>query len=139
MNEEEARRSFERALREPDLGPTFMQRFLGVTVSVEEEVSRLEFPFQAHFGNRRGLLHGGVIATLFDIAMGTLHRETLGPGTTVALNTHYLRPVELGLITCEARFLKKGRRVSFLEARMRDAKGTDAAFATGTWNRVEKA
>jgi uncharacterized protein (TIGR00369 family) len=49
------------------------------------------------------------------------------------MKTQYIRPAVSGRVRCEARFLKRGRTVSFLESRMTDADGKVVAAATATW------
>jgi len=59
--------------------------------------------------NPQGSLHGGIIATIFDISMGHLLNHALGgAGVTLEMKVQYLRPVRAGDVTCEARFNKKG-------------------------------
>jgi uncharacterized protein (TIGR00369 family) len=137
MQDEAIRKAFDRALNEPDSGATFLHRFMGVKIAVENEVSVVEFPYEEHFANRQKNLHGGIIALLFDIAMGSLHRVTLGPGVTLELKTQYLRSVQEGSLRCEARFLKKGRRISFMEAKMLDGNDKLVAAASATWALAE--
>ena len=48
------------------------------------------------------------------------------------MKIQYLRPVNGGTVTCEGRFIKKGRTLSFMESRSDDA-GKLAAIATATW------
>lgn len=69
--------------------------------------------------NMVGTLHGGAIATLVDIA-GTIaimsadadHR----PGVTTDLNTSYFSAAAAGdVVTAEARVLKSGRTLAFVE------------------------
>jgi uncharacterized protein (TIGR00369 family) len=52
---------------------------------------------------------------------------------TLEMKTQYIRPAVSGRVRCEARFLKRGRTVSFLESRMADADGKVVAAATATW------
>ena len=83
--------------------------------------------------NPQGSLHGGIIATVMDISMGHLLNETVGKGATIEMKIQYLRPVHVGKVTCEGRFIKKGRKLSFMESRLSDQDGKLAAVATATW------
>mgnify|MGYP001204785661 CR=1 FL=1 len=83
--------------------------------------------------NPQGSLHGGVMAAVMDISMGHLLNKTAGMGATIEMKIQYLRPVGQGLVTCEGRFIKKGRTVSFMESRLLDESGKLAAIATATW------
>ena len=52
---------------------------------------------------------------------------------TIEMKIQYLRPVIQGKVTCEGRFIKKGRSLSFMESRMLGSDGKLAAIATATW------
>lgn len=129
--------ALERGLAGVAHGTPFLAGFLGIDPHFDGQRTTIEFEVVPQFCNRRGHLHGGIIALLFDTTMGNLHRNGNGLGATIELKVQYLRAVGEGRLRCEAQFLKKGRRVSFLEARMTDASGALIAFATGTWNRAE--
>lgn len=132
-----AREAFERALGEPDSGPTFLHRFMGLRIALADDACSVEFDHADHFANRQRKLHGGVIALLFDMTMGALHRNTIGPGITLEMKVQYIRPIEDGTVRCESRFLKQGRRISFMEARLWAPGDTLAASASATWIRAE--
>ena len=64
--------------------------------------------------NGSGVLHGGVTATLADVAAGMALARHLGrprAATTVELKVNYLRPVVQGKITARAHLLKVGARL----------------------------
>jgi uncharacterized protein (TIGR00369 family) len=84
--------------------------------------------------NPQGSLHGGVIAFALDVSMGHLiHHVTKRAAVTLEMKTQYMRPAVSGCVRCEARFLKRGRTVSFLESSMTDSEGKIVAAATATW------
>jgi uncharacterized protein (TIGR00369 family) len=85
--------------------------------------------------NLRGLLHGGMIATLADTASGLAIRSALGPGSshaTVQLDVQFLRAGGPGTIEAHGRALRVGRTIAFAEADVVDASGTRLARATAT-------
>ena len=136
MNENEARDAFEAALQSyrPDFGVFFLARFLGLDISYGDEVCVIEIDVKEFMFNPQGSLHGGVIAFALDVAMGHLIKRAIGrPGITLEMKTQYLRPAGAGRIRCEGRFLKKGRSIQSLEARMWNQDGKLAAVATSTW------
>jgi acyl-coenzyme A thioesterase PaaI-like protein len=49
------------------------------------------------------------------------------------MKVQYLATVRPPRASCEARFLREGRSIAFLEAHLRDAHGNLAAVATSTW------
>lgn len=64
--------------------------------------------------NLAGILHGGVLATLADAAVGIAlarHFEGQRPFTTMELKINYLRPVADGEVRARARLLKVGTKI----------------------------
>lgn len=119
----------------------FFARFLGLSFAylpqdapdAEKEVCRLTFPVTDMLRNPQGSLHGGAMASAMDISMGHLVKKIAGPGATIELKVQFMRPVMDGLVTCEGRFTKKGRSMSFMESRLMGPDGKLAALATATW------
>ena len=97
--------------------------------------SEIRLPFQKHFGNSRGEVHGGAVASLADAAMSQAVRSTVEPGAkiaTISLTLNYLAPAH-GELTCRGRVVKGGRSVAFAEAEVSDARGTAVCRATATY------
>jgi uncharacterized protein (TIGR00369 family) len=85
--------------------------------------------------NLRGLLHGGMIATLADTASGLAIRSALDPGrthATVQLDVQFLRAGAPGTIEAHGRAVRVGRSIAFAEADVVDGTGTTIARATAT-------
>jgi len=85
--------------------------------------------------NMIGSVHGGIITTLMDTALGSAVQSVLPAGrvaTTMDLHTRFHRPVTAatGKVFAEARVVHAGRRSATSEAHLRDAAGT--IYATGT-------
>ena len=136
MDEDAARRAFDEALRthQPGFGTFFLARLLGLEISYADESCLVAFTVHDFMFNPQGSLHGGVIATALDISMGHLIKHVTGrPGITLEMKTQYLRPAQAGRVTCEGRFLRRGRTVAYLEARMTGEDGKLVAAATSTW------
>ena len=119
----------------------FLAKFIGLNFEYlpehvnDSDKSALKITFDVNemLMNPQGALHGGVMATVMDISMGHLLNKTVGNGATIELKIQYLRPVREGRVTCEGRFIKKGRTLSFMESRLSDQAGKLAAVATATW------
>ena len=119
----------------------FFARFLGLNFEylpaeapdADKEVCRLTFEVTDMLHNPQGSLHGGVMASAMDISMGHLVNKIAGAGATIELKVQFMRPVMEGLVTCEGRFTKKGRSLSFMESRLMGPDGKLAALATATW------
>lgn len=143
VNEAEARAHFEDAIEnhEQAFESFFFARFLGLSFAylplsapdADKEVCRLTFPVTDMLRNPQGSLHGGAMASAMDISMGHLVKKVAGPGATIELKVQFMRPVMDGLVTCEGRFTKKGRSMSFMESRLMGPDGKLAALATATW------
>lgn len=85
--------------------------------------------------NLQGLVHGGMLATLADTAMGLAVRTVLEPGgrhVTVQLGVEFLSPGRAGRIFAEGRSLKIGRQLGFAEADVVDWDGRVLAKAHAT-------
>lgn len=87
--------------------------------------------------NLQGRVHGGLLATLADIAMGLAVRTAVEPGrrhVTIELSVHYLRPARPGALTAEGRVVRVGRQIAFADAEVRDASGRPLVRASGTYS-----
>jgi uncharacterized protein (TIGR00369 family) len=83
--------------------------------------------------NPGGAVHGGVLATMIDVAMGTAVATTGGESpVTVALTVTYLEPGRAGRLEARARVRKRGRRLVVVEAEVVQD-GDVVADALGTF------
>ena len=89
----------------------------------------------ARHANPAGVAHGGLLATLADMAAGAQLAHALGtrPGVpTVSLTLDFLRPVPIGgWLEARARLLGAGGRIAFVEGIL-TCDGTDAVRFSGT-------
>ena len=119
----------------------FFARFLGLSFeylpleapAADKDTCRLTFEVTGMLRNPQGSLHGGAMASAMDISMGHLVNKVAGPGATIEMKVQYMRPVMTGPVTCEGRFTKRGRQMSFMESRLMGPDGKLAALATATW------
>ena len=87
--------------------------------------------------NLQGLVHGGVLATLLDTAMGLAIRSALDPSrrhVTIEMGVHYLRPAHPGRLRARGRVARIGREIAFADAEVIDAQDRVLARATGTFS-----
>lgn len=124
-----------RELQERLQGSEFY-RWAGIELT-DAAPGRAEVSFDAgpHHVNLQGLVHGGVLATLADTAMGLAVRTQLGPGrrhVTVNLSVEFLTPGRAGRIVARGRTVKIGRQLGFAEADVLDARGRLLARARST-------
>jgi uncharacterized protein (TIGR00369 family) len=97
--------------------------------------SAIRLPFQKHFGNSRGEVHGGAVAALADAAMSQAVRSTVELGAavaTISLNLNYLAPAH-GELSCVGTVVRGGRSVAFAEAEVTDERGKAVCRATATY------
>jgi acyl-CoA thioesterase len=90
--------------------------------------------------NMQGYLHGGASFSLMDTAMGAALHPMLDPseaGVTLEIQINYLRRVTTGLLQCEARVLRRGKRIAFFEADIQCG-GEIVAHATGSYAIVKR-
>jgi uncharacterized protein (TIGR00369 family) len=105
-------------------------RFVGVALdAVEPGRVRLRLPPRDDNGNRNGSLHGGVTASLLDVA-GTLAARSVAPEATAAatidLAVHYLAPAREGVVI-EGTVTRPGREIVFVAATVTADGGTPIA------------
>ena len=136
---DQARAAFARAVagEREVFGDFFLARLFGLEVTFPDEACEVAFEVQDFMFNPQGTLHGGVLATALDIAMGHLIQRQAGPGTTLEMKVQYLAPVRGGRVVCRGEALRRGG-TWFLRAEARDAEGTLVAFATSTWRLLRK-
>lgn len=83
----------------------------------EEGVGQVRLDAGDRHLNRHGTVHGGVLATMIDVAMGTAVAAAGGESpATVSLTVTYLEPGRPGELTATARVRKRGRRLTMVEA-----------------------
>ena len=97
--------------------------------------AKLSLPVEAHLKNSLGTVHGGVIMSLLDVALctaaRTLHPESIGV-ITIDLSTSFIGGGSGERLLAEARVLKDGRSMSFVEGEARNPDGSLVAKAIGT-------
>ena len=116
--------------------PPPIARLLGFALkAIEPGRAIFEMEVDERHHNPMGTLHGGVYCDLADAAMGYAYASTLGEGetfTTVELKINFLRPVRQGRLTAEARVVKAGGILGYVECDVKDDKGKLVARAAST-------
>ncbi|WP_419892033.1 PaaI family thioesterase [Paenibacillus xylanexedens] len=88
-----------------------------------------------HHTNSMGIIHGGVLTSMMDQAMGmvaTAAMEVDGCVTT-NLNVHFLAPMKQGELTVTATVLHQAGRSVTTQSEVRDESGTLGCMATATF------
>jgi uncharacterized protein (TIGR00369 family) len=109
---------------------------LGITPRlVEPGHAVFEMAVDARHHNPLGTLHGGIYCDLADAAMGWAYAATLAEGetfTTVELKINFLRAVRRGTITAEAKVVKAGNTMGYVESDVTDQDGRLLARSSST-------
>ena len=91
--------------------------------------------------NPLGTLHGGVYTDLADAAMGWAYAATLAEGesfTTVELKVNFLRAVREATLTAEAKVVKAGSTLGYVECEVKDEQARLVAKASSTCMKLNK-
>ncbi len=86
-------------------------------------------------GNKRGVVHGGMLATAFDVALGNASWEAANqrPSATVQLTVQYVGALQLGeFATIQAEIVRAARSLVFVRGVMTVGERT-VATADGVW------
>jgi uncharacterized protein (TIGR00369 family) len=124
---EQLRKVMERAPFNNQLGLRVARRHTdGVTI---------ECPIRPDSANLAGTLHGGITATLADVAGGfaTLAHYGDRPVTTVELKVNYFLPVTGKKVTARSRILRAGKTLCVSEIEIRTGERKLAAVAIVTY------
>jgi acyl-CoA thioesterase len=120
---------------DPGVGP--FADLLGLRrASMEDGRSRFEVTIRPEHMNPHGVVHGGVVYTLVDYAMGGAVTARLllgGRCATLEIKINYLAPVSEGRITAEAWMVARTARIAVLEARVQADRDRLVAVATGSF------
>ena len=127
-----------RALQSGELPPPPIAVLMGMWIAEVSE-GRVVFaaePTEYHY-NPLGTVHGGVMATLLDSALGCAVQSMLPAGTsytTLELKVNYLRPIttKTGTVYAEGKIIHLGGRIATAEGRLTDADGKLYAHGTTT-------
>jgi uncharacterized protein (TIGR00369 family) len=110
-------------------------RLLGreiVSVDPASGEVKLRFTATAEFANRHGTVQGGMLAAMLDSATGNAIMARLPPhltAVTIRLDTQFLKPAALGIITATARLIRLDERSAEVQAELSDSEGRVVATA----------
>ena len=116
--------------------PFPIARLLGLAFkAIEPARAVFEMAADERHHNPLGTLHGGVYCDLADAAMGYAYAATLREGetfTTIELKINFLRAVRKATLTAEARVVKAGSTLGYVECDVKDQNGKLVAKAAST-------
>jgi len=117
-------------------------RLLGFVLKVIEPGHAIfEMEADERHHNPLGTLHGGIYCDLADAAMGFAYASTLGEHetfTTIELKINFLRAVRKATLIAEARVVKAGSTLGYVECEVKDQRGKLVAKAASTCMRLRQ-
>ena len=107
---------------------------------IDEDRVVMSLPFREELVTIGETVHGGAISTLIDSAASCAGWATPNPpenlrGSTVALNVTFVTAANATDLRAEARVLRRGRSLSFIDVDVTDADGNLVAKGTATYKR----
>ena len=112
-------------------------RLLGVeVVSESDQGVELAIDLREDHFREGGIVHGGVMMSLLDMAMAGSVARTLEAGqrtASVSLTTDFVRPASSGRLVARGRLVRRGATMAFPEGELVDGEGKLVARATGVW------
>ena len=113
----------------------FIQHLRIRTDELGKGTARLSVPVEPNLMNSMGNVHGGVIMSLLDVALctaaRTLHPESVGV-ITINMSTSFIQAGNSAKLYADARVLKDGRSMSFVEGEAKNEDGSLVAKAVAT-------
>ena len=113
----------------------FLQHLKIQTDELGQGTARLSLPIERELTNSLGTAHGGVIMSLLDVAVctaaRTLHPDSVGV-ITIDLSVSFIGGGSGKRLLADARVLKDGRSMSFVEGEAKNEDGSLVAKAIAT-------
>jgi uncharacterized protein (TIGR00369 family) len=126
-----------------DMAPPPIARLLGFALkAIEPGRAVFEMEIDERHHNPMGTLHGGIYCDLADAAMGYAYAATLGEGetfTTVELKINFFRPMRRGRLVAEAKVIRAGSTLGYVECDVKDQADKLVAKAASTCMKLQAA
>ncbi|WP_066251349.1 PaaI family thioesterase [Neobacillus drentensis] len=120
---------------EPGMSPFW--DYIGMTEEIiEEGYAELRLNITPNLTQRRGTVHGGVLASLVDAAVGSAVRSTLSKeqaSATVELKVNYVRPAKGVYLIGKAKLFQQGKTLAAGQAEIFNSDGNLVAIGTATY------
>lgn len=109
-------------------------------VSADEKEVVIALDAKEHHTNSMGIIHGGVLTSLMDQAMGMAATAAKDQDNCVTtnINVHFMSPMTTGRLIVTARVLHMAGRSLTTEARIHNGEGTLGCLATATFRVVKR-
>ncbi len=109
---------------------------LGIeVVAAHDDGMTISCAMRPEMRNGHGVLHGGVIATLADVAVGVALKPRIAPktATTIDLKVNYLKPVTAGTVWARCYLVRVGRNLITGRVDVTDDEGKMVAIAIASY------
>lgn len=126
------------AITNKHIAPPPLAQTLDFTIAeVKQGHAVFEFTPQEFHYNPIGMVHGGVMSTLLDSAMGCALHTLLPAGTgytTIELKVNFIKAITIktGLVRAVGKVINMGGRTALTEAQLFDSKNTLLGHALST-------
>ena len=111
--------------------------WMGVEYLVDEGgLRRLALRLTPNHMSRANRVHGGVLFTLLDTALGGAVVSALPEGkgcATLEMKINYFRPIQHGRVVAEGRLVNRSRHTAYAEGEVVNEDGKVLAKASGTF------
>lgn len=110
-------------------------------VEIKKGFAKTKIPHSSKLFNANGVVHGGVIFSAADTAVGLAlvgmvdRQDVL---TTIEMKINYLKPFNSGEIFAEAKIIHKGTQTAIGDVDIRDSDGNLVAKAISTYAIIKK-
>lgn len=115
--------------------------FLGMETKRIDGGAEVRLEIKEQTLNKGGIVHGGVICSLVDQAIGAAVHFALGRGrraVTVELKLNFLAPSTSGTLIARGRLIREGQNLLVGEAEVLDLDGRMIAKGLGTWTIIQQ-
>jgi len=116
-------------------GSPFFRHLKMEFVDAADGVARLSLTIQPFHINTQGIVQGGVLCSLADVAGLLAVGTRLSPGQrprTVQMDVHFLAPAQKGTLVAVGRIAKMGNLVSVSDVEIQDETGKTVCMARCT-------
>lgn len=132
--------AWQRAKRSPFAYIEELMQFEFLEYDPQKETRLYQMSITDELKNRMKTVHGGIIATFIDTAIGATVFMELGQDSqavTLDLSVHYLSPGKKGKLCCETHVVKTGKTILVIEAKVYDEQEKLIATASATFYRMK--
>ena len=120
---------------------TYINLLFGLETELITDGLVMTMPVTPLVHNTLGIVHGGIITTLADTAMGTLANAMVPDGqaaVTTEIQVHFLKEAAGSSLSCNCSILHKGRKTMVFECKVFREDGILCGHSTGSFFVVPK-